>query len=30
MRAGKVLSEAHKLSLAKDYEGEFILQRVKA
>ena len=28
--AGKVLSEAQKLSLAKDYEGEFVSQRVKA
>ena len=28
--AGKVLSEAEKLSLAKDYEGEFVSQRVKA
>jgi len=27
--AGKVLSEAQKLSLAKDYEGEFVSQRVK-
>jgi len=28
--AGKVLSEAEKLSLAKGYEGEFVSQRVKA
>ena len=28
--AGKVLTEAEKLSLAKDYEGEFLSQRVKA
>ena len=28
--AGKVLTEAEKLSLAKDYEGEFMSQRVKA
>jgi hemerythrin-like domain-containing protein len=28
--AGKVLSEAEKLSLAKSYEGEFLSQRVKA
>ena len=28
--AGKVLSEAEKLSLAKDYEGEFLSQHVKA
>lgn len=28
--AGKVLSEAEKLSLAKDYEGEFVSQRLKA
>jgi hemerythrin superfamily protein len=27
--AGKVLSEAEKLSLAKDYEGEFASQRIK-
>jgi hemerythrin superfamily protein len=27
--AGKVLSEAEKLSLARDYEGEFVSQRVK-
>jgi Hemerythrin HHE cation binding domain len=27
--AGKVLSEAEKLSLAKDYEGEFVSQRTK-
>lgn len=27
--AGKVLSEAEKLSLAKGYEGEFVSQRVK-
>ncbi|MDW5444227.1 hemerythrin domain-containing protein [Polaromonas sp. SM01] len=27
--AGKVLSEAEKLSLAKAYEGEFVSQRVK-
>lgn len=27
--AGKVLSEAEKLSLAKDYEGEFVSQRLK-
>jgi len=27
--AGKVLSEAEKLSLAKDYEGEFASQRLK-
>lgn len=27
--AGKVLTEAEKLSLAKDYEGEFLSQRVK-
>jgi len=24
-----VLTDAEKLSLAKDYEGEFLLQRVK-
>ena len=28
--AGKVLSEAEKLSLAKGYEGEFVSQRTKA
>lgn len=28
--AGKVLTEAEKLSLAKDYEGEFVSQRTKA
>ncbi len=28
--AGKVLTEAEKLSLAKDYEGEFVSQRLKA
>ena len=28
--AGKVLSEAEKLSLAIDYEGEFVSQRLKA
>lgn len=28
--AGKVLSEAEKLSLAKDYEGEFVSQRLKS
>ena len=28
--AGKVLTEAEKLSLAKDYEGEFLSQRTKA
>ena len=28
--AGKVLGEAEKLSLAKDYEGEFVSQRLKA
>ncbi|MGA8784738.1 MAG: hemerythrin domain-containing protein [Polaromonas sp.] len=28
--AGKVLSEAEKLSLAKEYEGEFVSQRLKA
>jgi hemerythrin-like domain-containing protein len=28
--AGKVLSDAEKLSLAKGYEGEFVSQRVKA
>ena len=28
--AGKVLTEAQKLSLAKEYEGEFVSQRVKA
>jgi len=28
--AGKVLSEAEKLALAKDYEGEFVSQRLKA
>ena len=28
--AGKVLTEAEKLSLAKGYEGEFLSQRVKA
>lgn len=28
--AGKVLSEAEKLSLARDYEGEFVSQRLKA
>lgn len=28
--AGKVLSEAEKLSLAKGYEGEFVTQRTKA
>ncbi len=28
--AGKVLSEAEKLSLARDYEGEFVSQRIKA
>jgi len=28
--AGKVLSEAEKLSLAKGYEGEFVSQRSKA
>ncbi len=27
--AGKVLTEAQKLSLAKDYEGEFVSQRTK-
>ena len=27
--AGKVLKEAEKLSLAKDYEGEFVSQRTK-
>ena len=27
--AGKVLGEAEKLSLAKDYEGEFVSQRLK-
>ena len=27
--AGKVLSEAEKLSLAKKYEGEFVSQRLK-
>ena len=27
--AGKVLTEREKLSLAKDYEGEFVSQRVK-
>ena len=30
MLAGKVLIEAQKLSLAKDYEGDFFAQRVKA
>jgi len=28
--AGKVLSEAEKLSLARGYEGEFVSQRLKA
>lgn len=28
--AGKVLSEAEKISLAKGYEGEFVSQRIKA
>ena len=28
--AGKVLTDAEKLSLAKDYEGEFVSQRLKA
>lgn len=28
--AGKVLSDAEKLSLAKGYEGEFVSQRLKA
>ena len=28
--AGKVLGEAEKLSLALDYEGEFVSQRLKA
>ena len=28
--AGKVLTEAEKISLAKGYEGEFLSQRVKA
>ena len=28
--AGKVLSEAEKISLAKEYEGEFVSQRTKA
>ena len=28
--AGKVLTDAEKLSLAKDYEGEFVSQRTKA
>ncbi len=28
--AGKVLSEAEKTSLAREYEGEFVSQRVKA
>ena len=28
--AGKVLGEAEKLSLAQDYEGEFVSQRLKA
>lgn len=28
--AGKVLSEAQKISLARDYEGEFVSQRIKA
>lgn len=28
--AGKVLGEAEKLSLARDYEGEFVSQRLKA
>jgi Hemerythrin HHE cation binding domain len=28
--AGKVLTDAQKLSLAKDYEGEFVSQRIKA
>ncbi len=28
--AGKVLGEAEKLSLAKDYEGEFVSQRLKS
>jgi hypothetical protein len=28
--AGKVLSEAEKISLAKGYEGEFVSQRTKA
>ncbi|MEO7400259.1 MAG: hemerythrin domain-containing protein [Polaromonas sp.] len=27
--AGKVLTEAEKLSLARDYEGEFVSQRLK-
>jgi hypothetical protein len=27
--AGKVLTEAEKISLAKDYEGEFVSQRTK-
>ena len=27
--AGKVLTEAEKISLAKEYEGEFVSQRVK-
>ena len=27
--AGKVLTEAEKISLAKDYEGEFVSQRAK-
>ena len=27
--AGKVLTEAEKISLAKDYEGEFLSQRIK-
>ena len=27
--AGEVLTEAEKISLAKDYEGEFVSQRVK-
>lgn len=28
--AGKVLTEAEKLSLARDYEGEFVSQRLKS
>lgn len=28
--AGKVLTEAEKVSLAKDYEGEFVSQRTKS
>ena len=28
--AGKVLTEAQKISLAKDYEAEFLTQRIKA